>query len=73
VSYSDRPAKTFCVSKLIFEYVCRATIQDCKKKKIKIPERNPDFRAKVEFFLVLPKFDWKMIFLKFQRKMVQEG
>jgi hypothetical protein len=30
-------------------HVCRATIQDCKKKKIKIPERIPDFG--VIFFL----------------------
>jgi hypothetical protein len=31
------------------------------------------FRAKVELFLVPPKFDWKNIFQKFQKKMVQEG
>jgi hypothetical protein len=31
------------------------------------------FRAKIELFLVLPKFDWKKIFQKFQKKMVQEG
>jgi hypothetical protein len=31
------------------------------------------FRAKVELFLVLPKFDWKKIIQKFQKKMVQEG
>jgi hypothetical protein len=30
-------------------------------------------RAKVELFFVLSKFDWKKIFLKFQKKMVQEG
>jgi hypothetical protein len=31
------------------------------------------FRATVELFLVLPKFDWKKIFQKFQKKIVQEG
>jgi hypothetical protein len=31
------------------------------------------FRAKVELFLVLPKFDWKKIFQEFRKKMVQEG
>jgi hypothetical protein len=31
------------------------------------------YRVKVELFLVLPKFDWKKIFQKFQKKVVQEG
>jgi hypothetical protein len=31
------------------------------------------FRVKVELFLDLPKFDWKNIFHKFQKKLVQEG
>jgi hypothetical protein len=57
-------------------HVCRATIQACKKKYFIIPERIPDFRekkilkngtvfrAKVELFLVLPKFYWNNIFQK---------
>jgi hypothetical protein len=34
-------------------------------------KNGTDLRAKVELFLVLPKFDWKKIFQKFQKKMVQ--
>jgi hypothetical protein len=30
-------------------------------------------KAKIELFLVLPNFDRKEIFQKFQKKMVQEG
>jgi hypothetical protein len=58
-------------------HVSRATIQDCKKKYFKIPERITDFfeifvlkngkvfRAKVELFFVLLKFDWNFFFQKF--------
>jgi hypothetical protein len=64
--------------------VCRATIQDCKKNisksksvflifEIFFLKNGVVFRAKVELFLILPKFDWKKIFQKFQPKMVQEG
>jgi hypothetical protein len=64
-------------------HVCRATIEDYKKEskfqsvflilEKKILKNGTVFRAKVELFLVLPKFDWKKIFQKFQKKMVQEG
>jgi hypothetical protein len=37
------------------------------------PKNGTVFQAKVELFLVLPNFDRKKIFQKFQKKMVQEG
>jgi hypothetical protein len=86
-SYSDRPYFVSRNS-ILSMHVCRATIQDCKKNiskfqsvflifEIFLLKIGSVFRAKVELFprpfLVLPKFDWKKILKKFQKKMVQEG
>jgi hypothetical protein len=72
--------KLYFVSRnsILSVHVCRATIKDCKKNVSKFQSVFLIFwdfflknvTAKVELFLVLPKFNWKKIFQKFQKKMV---
>jgi hypothetical protein len=66
-------------------HVCKATIQDYEKNILKIlsyflifgiffsPKNGTVFWAKVELFVVLPKFDQINIFQKFKRNLVKEG
>jgi hypothetical protein len=50
--------------------IVKKIFQKFDKKNLKI---GTIFRAKAELFLIRPKFDWKNIFQKLQKKMIQEG
>jgi hypothetical protein len=76
--------KNFC-SKigLLSMHVCKATIQDFKTKYFKNSELFPDFMrnffrkngrvlwAKLQFFVVPPKFDQNNFFQKFKKNLVR--
>jgi hypothetical protein len=66
-------------------HVCKATIQDYKKIYFKNPELLPDFWeffflkngrvfwAKLQFFVVPPKFGQNNFFQKFKKNLVKKG
>jgi hypothetical protein len=60
-------------------HVCKATIQDYKKKpellilEIFFLKNGWVFWVKLQFFVFLPKFDQKNIFQKFKKNLVKKG